>query len=182
MQGHYDRYGIGVSMGNLKKDRLSWSITLKSRTHWLLGTFDIDYDMQLPTGENFLEKEVNYYGASVWKIRYTRKPNDENKKTMIGTVGLTQKLFYPLWLNVGLGAGYFQNIQYVNEEHYVRIGNDYEWQDFKEYYIEENPYTKYGLVWEAGLKLVLAKKIVLGYGFTNGHEEIYQYFNLGFTF
>lgn len=179
ISANIDKYTYGLRAGLLQKDRLGYYGSIKSRTYGFIKNMSTGTQIEFPEGVGILQEEVDRYGAQIWKQRYTLQLNDFNYYTVQVLGGVTYKIIYPLWINTGIGYGYFSRYQNMTVENYVREGNDYNWK-YKENYYVENSYYKYSsLQFEIGLNLVLWDILKIHYGFSTGHGDFYQYFGIG---
>ena len=182
---HYDKYSHGATFGSLLKDKLGGYVSIRGRSHYLFRPFE-SIDIEFAEGVNSFVVETGHYGSDTWKERYTRDVNNVMKQSFVGVIGLTKKIKYPLWFNVGVGLGMFWNHQHVFTESYKNKEND--WTDYSwqlpsrvnnTLYVLDRSYQRYRFAWEVGLKLVLFKKVYLSYGLTNSHGEVVHYFGIG---
>lgn len=167
-------YG-GIIGGDYYKDRTGFYFRIRMRSHVFKELEEVELDF--PEGHDTFEEEGRY-GDSVW-IRQFTKTGNEAYKNFVFSAGITQKLFYPLWVNLGVGMGYFELWNEVEEDQLTRSGNNYYWEyAVKTAYDRDTDHPGFGLVYEGGLNLYL-KPFVLHYGFSSSYGKLNPYFGIG---
>jgi len=148
---------IGISIGNLNKNKAGYYLNLKMNPEIFTG-FDV-----LWTIDNQGDSD------SPWDL----DPTGEIKNANVSlSSGVTFKIAYPLWGYVGGGIGYFP--QYDEVDEYDSNGDLYE-----TVWMKNTDETSFGFFPEGGLMLKVSNALVLKYGIMHRQELIHQ-FGFGF--
>lgn len=171
----------GANYASAERD--SWSVYLGGRGRYYAGLphSEIDEEERLEEGEDGKEVVVDRYGAPTWKKRYTRIDEPE-VFDLVGVVGITQKLFYPLWLNVGVLGGYQETYDQIHVQSYRRQdgpGALYEYTPGVRYLQRDESAPSFAVGAEAGLSLYLGW-LSVHYGASQIFGETRQYVGIGF--
>lgn len=148
---------IGISIGNINKNRAGYYLNLKMNPEIFSG-FDVIYKID-DAGNHDRPGDVVRTGD----VKYAN---------ISFSGGVTFKIAYPLWAYIGGGVGYFPVYEHV--ETYYSSGNY--WEDD---WLRNTDKTKSALFPEGGLKLKVANALVLKYGIMHREGLIHQ-FGFGF--
>lgn len=128
--------------------------------------YHFDKVSQFSFGGGYLDKnEIGWYGA--FKMGIGDMEYDYTELNMYAVGGITYKIFYPLWFNLGLGTG-FRSIYNFDVD---GTGDDYE-------------YDKWEIFPEVGLNIKISDFLFLKYGiqYNNKDGGIMSQFGIGVTF
>jgi hypothetical protein len=183
---NYDKLSHGVWFASFNKDRLGFYLKYKGRTHQVFGNSLFEapnfqtLDFEFPEDSDVYIEDL---GSSTGQNRYTKLDDDDKNVNYIGIVGLTKKLVYPVWLNVGIGGGFYQIHQRTQLDRYRRHnGNfNFSWEPDDEIYVVDEGRTGFVGVFEIGVSCRILKKVFLSYGVTSGFDQSYSTFSLSTT-